>query len=201
MIVLRSRCPQWHLCDSKSWPTPRSRTTIRWLLHWGSPLPIPNREVKPNSADGTATGGRVCRRLLRTPSLLWRGFLFLFHFSSSRSQKDIEILNTIDCCLYRDCQQSHLFRTPDCLQQISHCRLDEQILLFCNGLDHCQKVLFHMGWKTVVCLATLQRRLHHQIQVVVLKQKTTEGNYDSKHCLRLYAKITQFRSVYFINRC
>src|SRR5690606_41728901 len=27
---------------------------LRWLLRWGSPLPIPNREVKPISADGTA---------------------------------------------------------------------------------------------------------------------------------------------------
>ena len=29
----------------------------------GSPLPIPNREVKPACADGTAICGRVCRRL------------------------------------------------------------------------------------------------------------------------------------------
>ncbi len=27
--------------------------TLRWLLQWGSPLSIPNREVKPISADGT----------------------------------------------------------------------------------------------------------------------------------------------------
>ena len=27
---------------------------LRWLLRRGSPLPIPNREVKPASADGTA---------------------------------------------------------------------------------------------------------------------------------------------------
>ena len=27
---------------------------LRWLQQWGSPLPIPNREVKPISADGTA---------------------------------------------------------------------------------------------------------------------------------------------------
>ena len=29
----------------------------------GSPLPIPNREVKPDCADGTAVCGRVCHRL------------------------------------------------------------------------------------------------------------------------------------------
>ena len=28
--------------------------TLRWLLRRGSPLPIPNREVKPACADGTA---------------------------------------------------------------------------------------------------------------------------------------------------
>ena len=40
-------------------PTPQNRqpTTnfLRWLLRRGSPLPIPNREVKPDSADGTAS--------------------------------------------------------------------------------------------------------------------------------------------------
>ena len=36
---------------------------LRWLLRRGSPLPIPNREVKPDCADGTAICGRVCRRL------------------------------------------------------------------------------------------------------------------------------------------
>src|SRR6187402_853717 len=30
------------------------KTTLRWLLRRGSPLPIPNRVVKPACADGTA---------------------------------------------------------------------------------------------------------------------------------------------------
>ena len=40
------------------------------------PLPIPNREVKPDSADGTASSGRVGRRQLKpTPdSLMSPGF-------------------------------------------------------------------------------------------------------------------------------
>ena len=51
---------------------------LRWLLRRGSPLPIPNREVKPACADGTAICGRVCRRLsLKTLFLTKRGFLFL----------------------------------------------------------------------------------------------------------------------------
>ena len=33
---------------------PQVTTTLRWLLRRGSPLPIPNRVVKPASADGTA---------------------------------------------------------------------------------------------------------------------------------------------------
>ena len=32
----------------------RSKNSLRWLLRRGSPLPIPNREVKPACADGTA---------------------------------------------------------------------------------------------------------------------------------------------------
>ena len=31
----------------------RQEITLRWLLQWGSPLTIPNRAVKPISADGT----------------------------------------------------------------------------------------------------------------------------------------------------
>ena len=30
---------------------------LRWLLRRGSPLPIPNRAVKPDSADGTTKVG------------------------------------------------------------------------------------------------------------------------------------------------
>ena len=37
---------------------------LRWLKRKVSPLTIPNREVKPFSADGTAICGRVCRSLL-----------------------------------------------------------------------------------------------------------------------------------------
>ena len=33
---------------------PKATTTLRWLLRRGSPLPIPNRVVKPACADGTA---------------------------------------------------------------------------------------------------------------------------------------------------
>ena len=44
----------------------RIRRTVGGYSARGSPLPIPNREVKPRSADGTATGGRVSRRQLNT---------------------------------------------------------------------------------------------------------------------------------------
>ena len=52
----------------------RARRTkaLWWLWRWGTPLPIPNREVKPTSADGTAfTGGRVgrCHSFIKTPSV------------------------------------------------------------------------------------------------------------------------------------
>jgi hypothetical protein len=32
----------------------KATNLLRWLLQRGSPLPIPNREVKPACADGTA---------------------------------------------------------------------------------------------------------------------------------------------------
>jgi hypothetical protein len=51
------------------------------LLRRGSPLPIPNRVVKPDSADGTTvTRGRVCRRQFsKSLRFVW-GFLFLYLF-------------------------------------------------------------------------------------------------------------------------
>jgi hypothetical protein len=40
------------LIDKKS--ITHCNTALRWLLRRGSPLPIPNRVVKPACADGTA---------------------------------------------------------------------------------------------------------------------------------------------------
>src|SRR5436190_16724687 len=57
------------------------KTTLRWLLRRGSPLPIPNREVKPACADGTAICGRVCRRLsFENPVSYETGFFVLYYF-------------------------------------------------------------------------------------------------------------------------
>src|SRR5690606_92587 len=57
----------------------RSNKIFRCLYRRCPPLPIPNREVKPARADGTAvTGGRVGRRpILQKPCLEYsrRGFL------------------------------------------------------------------------------------------------------------------------------
>src|SRR5690606_38264644 len=49
----------------------------------GPPLTIPNREVKPVCADGTATsGGRVGRRLfLKAPAVLYGRCFFFFPIS------------------------------------------------------------------------------------------------------------------------
>ena len=50
---------------------------LRWLGGGVPPLPIPNRAVKPASADGTATpSGRVGgRQIYRAPDLLIGAFL------------------------------------------------------------------------------------------------------------------------------
>ena len=57
------------------------KTTLRWLLRRGSPLPIPNREVKPACADGTAICGRVCRRLsFKNPVSYETGFFVLVQY-------------------------------------------------------------------------------------------------------------------------
>ena len=61
---------------------------LRWLLRRGSPLPIPNREVKPLSADGTAVkGGRVSRC-----QILLEGYPFGYPFFMATS--DIVVVMT-----------------------------------------------------------------------------------------------------------
>ena len=57
---------------------PKATHLLRWLLRRGSPLPIPNRVVKPACADGTAICGRVCHRLsFENPSSNDEGFFVL----------------------------------------------------------------------------------------------------------------------------
>ena len=67
---------------------------LRWPWRRGTPLPIPNRTVKPASADGTATpGGRVGRRLLQRPNTLCDGAFFLL-LSMPQNQQLEEKWNT-----------------------------------------------------------------------------------------------------------
>ena len=57
--------------------------TFRCLYRWCPPLPIPNREVKPTRADGTAvTRGRVgrCQILKKALQATVRLFLFTTNF-------------------------------------------------------------------------------------------------------------------------
>ena len=51
---------------------------LRWLLRRGSPLPIPNREVKPACADGTAVMWEsMSSPFFREPFTKVRGFCFI----------------------------------------------------------------------------------------------------------------------------
>ena len=64
------------------------------------PLPIPNREVKPTCADGTAMQcGRVGRRLLSMKSLRFRkiseAFLFFLHRISRMNRKAILLIGLL----------------------------------------------------------------------------------------------------------
>src|SRR5690606_3291171 len=66
----------------------------RWPWRRGPPLSIPNREVKPVSADGTATpGGRVGRRLPRGPSLKSGGPFLLYGVTVKKNSQRIELGN------------------------------------------------------------------------------------------------------------
>ena len=57
---------------------------FRWPWRRGTPLTIPNREVKPVSADGTAIpSGRVGRRLARSPFTLREGAFFMRYIQIS----------------------------------------------------------------------------------------------------------------------
>ena len=56
--------------------------SFRCLLRCGPPLPIPNREVKPTSADGTAFAGEYVDAVLRA---LFGGPFFWLHIWKARS--------------------------------------------------------------------------------------------------------------------
>ena len=54
------------------------KTTLRWLLRRGSPLPIPNRVVKPACADGTAVMWEsMSSPFFKNPSSKDEGFFVL----------------------------------------------------------------------------------------------------------------------------
>ena len=62
--------------------------TFRCLYRWCPPLPIPNREVKPTRADGTAvTRGRVgrCQILKKAFQETERLFWFIAFFQNANS--------------------------------------------------------------------------------------------------------------------
>lgn len=60
------------------WPPGLSRGKgLRWPLRRGSPLPIPNREVKPVSADGTASWESRSPPCLESPSQKVKGIFFV----------------------------------------------------------------------------------------------------------------------------
>jgi hypothetical protein len=87
------------------YPTPHNRqpptNLLRWLLRRGSPLPIPNRVVKPACADGTAICGRVCRRLfLLNPNLFRLGFFFLLEQPVHSSLRQFDSLGWIRCVVF-----------------------------------------------------------------------------------------------------
>ena len=74
----------------------RSLLTLWWLWRWCPPLPIPNREVKPISADDTwVIPGKVCRRRLyyktQNPDLNSRGFLFYSFLASCGSSESLQL--------------------------------------------------------------------------------------------------------------
>ena len=59
---------------------------LRWLLRRGSPLPIPNREVKPDCADGTAVMWEsMSLPFFMEPFIKDEGFFFIGAAQSLRS--------------------------------------------------------------------------------------------------------------------
>ena len=68
----------------------KNTDSFRWPWRRGPPLTIPNREVKPVCADGTATpSGRVGRRLfLKSLHLTMGGFFFALNPAWARLWRD-----------------------------------------------------------------------------------------------------------------
>ena len=62
---------------------------LRWLLRRGSPLPIPNREVKPDCADGTAVMWESMSLpfFMEPYSFIWIGFFVFQNYCSYKQTK------------------------------------------------------------------------------------------------------------------
>src|SRR5690606_28082702 len=76
--------------------TPNSSLKLRWLLRWGSPLPIPNREVKPISADGTAVRWESMSPPSLIPVMKMAGIFFVIYPGKSHAPGVIHSY----CCSY-----------------------------------------------------------------------------------------------------
>ena len=77
---------------------PRQYNNLRWLLRRGSPLPIPNREVKPACADGTAVMWEsMSSPFFWKPCPYGRGFLFTALPGSHRLNPHCQMTAGIFC--------------------------------------------------------------------------------------------------------
>ncbi len=78
---------------------------LRWLLRRGSPLPISNREVKPDCADGTAVMWEsMSLPFFRKPFIFDEGFFVL-------NQKRVKLLSRFTVFYRKSClkRQDFLF--------------------------------------------------------------------------------------------
>ena len=129
-----------------------------------SPLPIPNREVKPTCADGTAMQcGRVGRRLLSMKSLRFRkisevflfffprifffstGFFFSLNTSLSRRFRRWRRFFLIDCLRPTDFTDLHRFSSFFCyffISQILGLSVWDRFRRFFS-----QIIFLHILWK------------------------------------------------------
>lgn len=76
---------------------------LRWLLRRGSPLPIPNREVKPACADGTA--------------VMWESMSSPFFMEPQSEKIGVLFFNGTTCSPPRRVGSSPFFENPSSIDE------------------------------------------------------------------------------------
>ena len=125
-------------------------TTLRWLLRRGSPLPIPNRVVKPACADGTA--------------VLWESMSSPF-FSKTLSNSDRVFLFCMFFCFLTK-MKKQVLRSSTQYQSLLSGKFN--LFLYCMTCNYCVPAVETTGSILKLRIGRFEKRYYERIRIEVI---------------------------------